>query len=285
MSAESRSNNSYHTKRVAAIHDISGFGRCALTVVIPIISAMGIQTVPMPTAVLSTHTGGFSDFSFLDLGEQMKEFFAHWKQLGLTFDAIYSGFLGSSAQFDTVYEFIKYFKRDGTTVLVDPVLGDNGEAYATITPEMIDRMRSLITEADVITPNVTEAHFLLDMPYGERSESEVLEMAAMLSKLGPKHIVITGWEDSASSSVGSICYSAEHGTPTCHRCKTVNASYPGTGDVFASVLLGKLMSGNDLDTATEFASHFVCSLIADTAKAGTPPREGVLIERSLGKLM
>lgn len=273
-------------KRAAAIHDLSGFGRCALTVVIPVLSAMGIQTVPMPTAVLSTHTGGFSDFSFLDLSEQMKSFLSHWKKLGIEFDAIYTGFLGSEVQFDIVHRFIEQFKRPETMVLIDPVLGDDGTAYATITPEMIENMKELIKAADIITPNITEAHFLLDMPFGDRSENEVFSMIERLSALGPSKVVITGWRDPASNKIGSICFDSLHNSHPENHCQgAVEASYPGTGDIFASLLLGKLMNGSSLGKASEFASEFVRELILDTLSAGTPAREGVLLEKSLKKLI
>ncbi|MEE4604208.1 MAG: pyridoxamine kinase, partial [Desulfobacteraceae bacterium] len=150
--------------RTAAIHDLSGFGRASLTVVIPILSCMGVQVCPLPTAVLSTHTGGFEGFSFKDLTATMEDIVAHWQQLDVDFDAIYSGFLGSPQQEAIVAGFIDTFSRPDQLVLVDPVMGDNGKPYTTMTPEMIRGMRSLIAKADVITPNFTEAAFLLDEP-------------------------------------------------------------------------------------------------------------------------
>ena len=155
------------TPRVAAIHDMSGFGRCSLTVAIPVLSAMGVQCCPLPTAFLSTHTGGFQGFTFLDMTEEMPRVAEHWKSLGLTFSAIYSGFLGSERQIGIVADFIREFRTPGTVVVVDPVMGDDGQAYQTYTPAMCGGMARLAELADVITPNATEAAFLLGLDYRE----------------------------------------------------------------------------------------------------------------------
>ena len=153
------------TPRAAAIHDLSGFGRCSLTVAIPILSAMGVQCCPLPTAFLSTHTGGFEGFTFLDMTREMPKVTAHWQSLDLRFDAIYSGFLGSARQIGVVEDFIYTFRRKNTIVVIDPVMGDDGRAYQTYTAEMCEGMCRLSALADVITPNLTEAAFLLGRPY------------------------------------------------------------------------------------------------------------------------
>lgn len=149
--------------RVAALHDLSCFGRCALTVVLPTLSAMGVQTVPLPTALLSTHTGGFVSPYFADLTPEMEKISAHWQTIDLTFDAIYTGFLGSAEQIDVVEQFLTRFRREAL-VLIDPVMGDNGVLYSTYTPEMAGRMQELCAHADLITPNLTEACFCADCP-------------------------------------------------------------------------------------------------------------------------
>ena len=154
------------TPRVTAIHDMSGFGRCSLTVALPILSAMGVQCCPLPTAFLSTHTGGFEGFTFLDMTDEMPKIARHWKSLGLRFDAVYSGFLGSARQIGMVADFIRDFRGDGV-VVVDPVMGDGGAVYRTYTPEMCAGTARLAEQADVITPNLTEAALLLGIPYGE----------------------------------------------------------------------------------------------------------------------
>ena len=147
-------------KRVAAIHDLSGFGRASLTVVIPILSTMGVQVCPLPTAVLSTHSK-FEDFHFIDLTGEMSDYIRHWKQLGISFDAVYSGFLGSPRQIDIVTDFIDHFSQQDQLVIVDPVLGDNGALYGPLNKDMVTEMQSLIKQADIITPNITEASLLL----------------------------------------------------------------------------------------------------------------------------
>ena len=149
------------TPRVAAIHDLSGFGRCSLTVAIPILSAMGLQCCPVPTAFLSTHTGGFQGFTFLDMTDELPKITEHWKSLNLHFASVYSGFLGSERQIDLVSQFIHTFRAPGTIVVVDPVMGDDGRAYQTCTPALCAGMARLADAADVITPNLTEAAFLL----------------------------------------------------------------------------------------------------------------------------
>src|SRR6056297_276549 len=148
--------------KVAAIHDLSGFGRGSLTTVIEVLATMGIQPCPLPTAILSTHTGGFKDYKFIDLTDELPEYIDHWNSLNLKFDAIYSGFLGSTKQVEIVIDFIKRFKREEQYVIIDPVLGDNGQTYDTFGLEMVEKMRSLVKQADIITPNITEAQFLLN---------------------------------------------------------------------------------------------------------------------------
>ena len=156
------------TPRVAAIHDMSGFGRCSLTVAIPVLSAMGVQCCPLPTAFLSTHTGGFTGFTFLDMTEEMPKIAAHWQSLNLRFDAIYSGFLASERQIGIVSDFVRTFRRPDTLVVIDPVMGDDGKAYQTYTPALCSGMARLAELADVITPNLTEAAFLLGRSYDHR---------------------------------------------------------------------------------------------------------------------
>lgn len=275
--------------KTAAIHDLSCFGRCALTVVIPVLSAMGIQTVPLPTALLSTHTGGFNGFSFLDLTEQMEMISEHWSELDLKFDAIYSGFLGSEDQVDIVKRFIERFRSKDTIVLVDPVMGDNGVLYKTMTTGICGKMRELTNYADIITPNMTEAFFLLDIPVSEHSmhtEELVNDMLYRLSEYTSK-VVITGvrLKNLNEEFTGTASYDRASGIPVLYNRKTVNKHYPGTGDIFASVLLGNMISGMNLTDSAKIASDFVYEVIADTARFDLPGRNGVLLEKNLYKLM
>lgn len=269
--------------RVAALHDISGFGRCALSVISPILSAMGVQVCPVPTAVLSTHTGGFSDFSFVDLTASMKETLCHYDSLGLQFDAIYSGFLGSVEQIEVVQDYISTFRRPDNIMLVDPVFADDGQLYETMTPLLVERMRKLICHADLITPNITEAAFLLEQSLPATLHKEQAEeMAHRLSQFGPRISVVTGvrFED-RPHCISSVVFDRQ--TETCFTVDQteVQESYPGTGDVFASVLLGGLLQGNSIQKAMSKAAEFVYRVTELAFQQQNPPREGLPIEALL----
>lgn len=279
-------------QRVAAIHDLSGFGRTSLTVVIPVISAMGIQVCPMPTAVLSTHTSIFTDYSFIDLTGEMRRFLEHWTSLGIKFDAVYSGFLASVEQMDLVAATIeRCMEADGCAV-IDPVLGDNGQLDPTMTPEMVEGMRGLIGKADVITPNFTEASFLLGEAYVPSiSARRLKEWLVRLSQMGPKRVVITsaplngpnGRPDSAN--ISAVGY--ERASDSFWQVKRpyVPVQYPGTGDTFASVLTGALLQGDILPLAMERAVQFVTAGIRAAYGHNTPVREGILLEQALPLLV
>lgn len=266
--------------RVVAIHDLSGFGRCSLSVILPTLSAMGVQVCPVPTAVLSTHTGGFGEVEIRDLTDYILPCLKHYKRLDLNFDCIYSGFLGSVDQIDHCLEFFRAFP-DALTV-VDPVMGDNGKPYRTNTPQMRSRMRELVQKADIITPNLTEAHMLLQSEYSfdPLSRSMAKSMLVRLSELGPKNVVITG-VPLASGEMANIGYDQERNSFWLVVCDYVPASYPGTGDIFASVLTGAYLSGDSLPMAMDRASHFVEIAIKTTFSYGTDSRYGVMLESAL----
>ncbi|MBE6596573.1 MAG: pyridoxamine kinase [Ruminococcaceae bacterium] len=276
--------------RIAALHDLSCFGRCALTVILPALSAMGTQVVPLPTALLSSHTGGFTDLYFKDLTEQMREISDHFERLELKFDAIYTGFLGSEEQIDLVSDFINKFSDSGTLRLVDPVMGDDGEVYSTYTEGMCRRMAELCRHADLITPNLTEACILAGVEYkdtSDMSESEAFEYADGLRReleLGHRTVVITGISHSKDSfgTYGFCPDTMPKGY--MYSVKKVKRSYPGTGDLFASVLLGALMAGADLCEAMRVASDHIRRVMEYSRGFDTPPREGVAFESFLGEL-
>ena len=273
------------TPRVAAIHDMSGFGRCSLTVAIPILSAMGIQCCPLPTAFLSTHTGGFEGFTFLDMTDELPKVAAHWKSLGLGFQAVYSGFLGSERQIVIVEEFLRDFRGADTIVVIDPVMGDHGAVYQTYTPAMCAGMARLAELADVITPNLTEAALLLDIPYGELpvGEAGCREIVERLSLDGRRSVVLTG-ASTAPELTGAMCFDAKTGRTEAVQTRRVPQEFHGTGDVFASVLTGALVQGASLPDAVRQAVDFVRACAERTAKAGIPMREGVEFEPLLGLL-
>lgn len=273
------------TPRVAAIHDMSGFGRCSLTVAIPVLSAMGLQCCPLPTAFLSTHTGGFEGFSFLDMTDEMPRVADHWKTMDMDFKCIYSGFLGSERQIEIVSEFIRDFRQKDTLVVVDPVMGDHGAVYQTYTPAMCEGMVHLAEQADVIVPNLTEAALLLGIPYEElpTGEAGCREIVERLSLNGRRSVVLTG-ASAAPDLTGAMCFDAKSGQTESIQVSRVPREFYGTGDVFASVLAGALVKGTDLPEATRQAVDFVRACAERTAEQNLPIREGVDFEPLLGLL-
>ena len=273
------------TPRVAAIHDMSGFGRCSLTVAIPVLSAMGLQCCPLPTAFLSTHTGGFQGFSFLDMTDEMPRATEHWKTLDLGFECIYSGFLGSERQIQIVSDFIRDFREPNTVVVVDPVMGDHGKLYQTYTPAMCEGMVHLAEQADVIVPNLTEAALLLGVPYEELPEGEdgCREIVERLSLDGRRSVVLTG-ASTAPDLTGAMCFDVKTGRTKSVQVRRIPREFYGTGDVFASVLSGALVRGQPLAVAVRQAVDFVRACAERTAEQNLPIREGVDFEPLLGLL-
>lgn len=276
-------------KKVAAIHDLSGYGRSSLTSIIPILSSMKLQVCPVPTAVLSTHTGGFEGFSFLDLTDYMEQHIAHWKKLGLEFDCIYSGFLGSPRQIKIVADFVDFFGHKNNLTVIDPVLGDNGRLYGTMGKEMVEEMKKLIGKADIITPNFTEVTFLLDKEYKkEISEAEIKQWLIELAAMGPKIVIATSVPDEDSHSTDRktnvVAYDRENDVFWKVSCKYIPASYPGTGDAYTSVVIGSLLQGDSLPIAIERGVQFITQCILASYGFKYPNREGVLIERMLDVL-
>lgn len=277
-------------KRVAAIHDLSCFGRCALTVISPTLSAMGAQVVPVPTCLLSTHTGGFTDMYFEDHTEAIESIAKHFSSLGLSFDSIYTGFLGSYAQIEHVDSFITEFAKKDTLVLVDPVMGDGGRLYSTYTDELMNGMEKLCKKADIITPNLTEACFLTKTEYRDTytmNEKELStfadELCKKLSDTGAKRTVITGLR--AGDDKLCVCgKNNESDSFFTYVFPRVDKDYPGTGDLFASVLLGALLRNEDFENSVRLAADFTGRVMRYSARFGTPEREGVAFEAFLGEL-
>ncbi len=278
--------------RVAALHDLSCFGRCALTVIIPALSASGIHTIPVPTALLSTHTGGFSGMHFRDLDDSIGDIARHFGELGLDFDAIYTGFLGSERQVRTVEDFIDKTADENTLIFVDPVMGDDGKLYSACFPELVAEMRRLCARADIITPNLTEACLMTDTKYPDLSELSAEEAEAAISAIAEKiknftsaECVITGIH--FCDGVGTYCFGKMHSE------RARRNDYPGTGDLFASVMLayilksGKPFDSEILQKSAEYASRFTAEVIDYSLRYGDaePRRDGVLLEGCLGKLV
>lgn len=270
------------TPRIAAIHDLSCFGRCSLTIALPVLSAMGCQCCPLPTALLSAHTG-FPGNTFLDLAAEMGRIAEHWAAMDLQFDAIYSGFLGSADQVDTVARFFDTFKKSDTAVIVDPVMGDHGTAYRTCTPELCRGMRVLAENSDVITPNLTEAALLLDRPYEEIRQADAYEVVRRLSLGGRRSVVLTGYS-SEPGQTGTLCFDRDSGESKAVQTPREPQDFSGTGDLFASVLAGGVAKGVPLFQATQAAADFVRDCIARTLAEGLTEQDGVDFEPLLGQL-
>lgn len=274
-------------KKVAAIHDISGIGKCSLTVVLPVLSAAGLQACPVPTAVLSSHTGGFEGIARQDLTSLLPAYIRQWKQLGLRFDALYSGYLASAAQVENIEDLFDGFHVPGSTLaLVDPVLGDGGRLYESCTPELVNGMIRLCQKADLIVPNMTEAALLLGEKYkdGPYTRTFIEKLLYRLSGLGPRRVVLTGvWF--SPELLGAAGLDADTGLVTYAFSRRVAGRYFGTGDLFASILLSGLLNGMNLKNAMQLAVDFTCSSIRRTKDAGDDPRFGVNFESGLPGLM
>lgn len=270
-------------KRVAAIHDLSGFGRCSLSVILPTLSAMGVQVCPVPTAVFSTHTGGLGEVEFRDLTDFILPCLEHYKRLELEFECVYSGFLGSEEQIDHCLSFFSTYSD--ALAVVDPVMGDHGAPYRTYTKKMRERMTELVRVADVITPNLTEACMLLKLPFLNEglTRTQARSILVKLSDLGPNYILITG-APMATGIIANIGYDKQNNSFWIVPCDYVPVSYPGTGDIFASVLTGGFLTGDSLPIAMGRATYFAERCIKTTFSYSSDTRHGVMLEKELALL-
>lgn len=270
-------------KRVAAIHDLSGVGRCSLSVIFPTMSVMGIQVCAVPTALLSTHTNGFGDVVLKDMTEYIPEALKHYISSEITFDCIYSGFLASQAQVSHCLEFMDSYKS--ALRVVDPVMGDGGKRYRTYTEDLCSGMKELVAAADIITPNLTEASILLGAQYPTTPLTvfDVKQTLVKLSAIGPKTVVITGVV-MADGKVCNVGFDSEHNAFWRVPYEMIPKNYPGTGDIFASVLTGGILLGDSLPIAMSRATSFCEYAIKTTFGYGAPTREGVLLEKCLPML-
>lgn len=262
-----------------AVHDLSGVGRCALTVVIPVLSVMGVQVCPAPTAILSTHTGGFTGIASRDLTELLPAYLGHWETLPLPVDAIYTGYLGASAQAETVLSYVG--AHPGALFVCDPVMGDEGAMYQAVPKDMPREMKRLAARADVITPNMTEVALLTDTPYQKDAmrETEIERMMDALLALGALSAVVTSAP--APGGLINVCKSRGDKKSTRVPFRRLGVHYPGTGDLFTSVLTGALMTGAALPAAVRRATEYVYAAVEYTMACGTPPRMGVQLEKTL----
>ena len=272
-------------RQLAAVHDLSGVGRTSLSVVIPILSTMGVKVCSLPTAVLSSHSR-YEGFHFTDLIDQMKPIIEHWKQLGIAFDAVYSGFLGSHRQVSIVEEVIDTLCRDQSMVVTDPVLGDNGMLYSSVNKEMVAEMRRLIRKADIITPNLTEAALLLGESYPEETgEVKMKEWLLRLSEAGPGVVVITSVPQTGECKRFSVmAYNRRENRFWRVPIDYVPADFPGTGDCFTSVLTGAMLQGDSLPVALDRAVNFISYGVRATLGYTYDQNQGIILERILNRL-
>ncbi|MBQ3258973.1 MAG: pyridoxamine kinase [Clostridia bacterium] len=273
-------------KRIVTVQDISCVGKCSLTVALPIISAMGIEAAVLPTAVLSAHTAFKHGFTFRDLTSDITAICDHWKREKIRFDAIYTGYLGSFEQLDLMSQFIDDFKAEDTLVFIDPVMGDHGKLYSGFTPEFAKAMARLCSKADIIVPNMTEASFMLGLPYiGEGyDKSYVQDILRKLTSLGAKCAVLTGVSFEVGK-IGVMAYDAVNDRFFEYYNDLIGASYHGTGDVFASTCVGALINGKDLQTALQIAADYTAESIRLTEDEPEHNWYGVNFEQAIPYLL
>ena len=271
-------------KRVLTIQDISCLGKCSITVALPIISAMGVETVILPTAVLSTHTM-FKDFTVKDLTDQLVPITEHWKKENVKFDAIYTGYLGSAEEIEIAKKIFDDFGSEDTLIFIDPVMADNGKLYPAFDLEYAKLNAGLCGKADIIVPNITEACFMTDTEYREEyDEDYVLGLLDKLAKLGAKKVVLTGIGLSEGKT-GVYGIDTVTGDKIIYQNDRVDASYHGTGDIFASVAVGAVMRGLTLNDAFKVAADYTAKTIEATLKNPAEPWYGVDFETTIPDLV
>jgi pyridoxine kinase len=268
-------------RKAAVINDFTSFGRCSLAVTIPILSAMRVQCCPVPTAFFTNHTG-FDSFAWTDNTPHLDEYIAEWRKLGLRFDAIQTGFLGSREQVAFVHRFIAEFKTPGTIACIDPVMGDYGRLYPTYDLDRAESMRSFLDVADILTPNLTEACFLADEPYRtDFTDAELDSLCARLSERNGSKVVVSGIP--RGDALVNFIY--ERGRPhSLHAEPKIGGDRSGTGDVFASVILADAVNCIDFAASVRKASAFTAKAVRRTVEMGLPPKDGLAIEEVLGEL-
>ena len=272
-------------KRILTVQDISCVGKCSLTVALPVISTFGIETSVLPTAVLSTHTM-FKGFTFRDLTNDLEKISEHWKKEEITFDALYTGYLGSIKQIEICEKLFNDYKTSDNFILVDPVMADNGKLYPGFTQEYADKMSKLCSKADVIVPNLTEASYMLHTPYVEKGYDEeyVRLMLRNLCKLGSKMAILTGISFT-DNQLGVYAYDSRTDKYYSYFNKKIPVTFHGTGDIFASALCGALTKFGDTQKALEIAVDFTVECIDVTVKNGVKTWYGVEFEYALPYLM
>ena len=271
-------------KRVLTIQDISCLGKCSLTIALPVISALGAETVILPTAVLSTHTM-FRNFTCKDLSDQIEPIAAHWKSEGVAFDAIYTGYLGTAEQVDQIKELFRNFRGEDTVIIVDPVMAENGKLYPAFDMDYVKKNAELCAEADIIVPNITEASLMTGMEYREEyDESYVKELLARLNELGAGISVLTG-VSLEKGKTGVMGYERETGEYYIYQNRRIDAAYHGTGDLFSSTCVGQILRGLNWRDAMRIAADYTAHTIEVTLQNPDKPWYGVDFEATIPELL
>ncbi len=268
-------------KKIAAINDLSGIGRCSLSVALPIISALKIQCCPFPTSILSSQTG-YPKFTFLDLTNEMTNYYKVWKDLNVNFDCIYIGFLGSTAQIDIVSNFIK--ENPNTFIVVDPIMGDDGALYPIFDEESCLKIKELVKLSNLTTPNLTEACFLTgrDITKHDFTRNEIIEIAKDISKLGPDKVIITGILE--GDNISNMSYDKTTDKIFFTSIKYNHCSYSGTGDIFTSILCAMICRGFDLVYCVDTATNYIYKVVEYSAKFNNDRNDGIRFEQFLNDL-
>ncbi len=250
-------------KKIVSVQDISCYGQCSLTVALPVLSAYGIETAILPSSILSTHTGGFKNFTVFDLTEEMPRIVNHWKEENIKFDAVYTGYIGDSRQFDLIKD-MRSLLSDGGLMLVDPAMADYGKLYVALNDEIVKGMRKLVESADVIVPNLTEAAFLLDEEYRDDfNRDDIIAMAKKLSAMGPATVIMTG-VSLDKDHIGALAYDKASDSITEYYAEKMTQNYHGTGDIFSSVVFANILNGQSLYDSIKDACEFVVKCIKNT---------------------
>ncbi len=269
-------------KKVLTIQDISCFGQCSLTVAIPIISACGIETCPLPSAVLSTHTGGFTGYTFRDLTDDMPAIREHWVKENVKFDAIYTGYLGSTKQIDIVKTFFDTCANENCLKIVDPAMADNGKLYYGFDMAFVEQMKSLCSVADYVVPNITEAAFLTGVEYKTEYDEQYIDtLVVKLTELGAKAVILTGVSYSADKT-GVLVY--ENGEKKYYEHEKITKGCHGTGDIYASALVGSMVRGKSAYDSARIAADYTVDCIKNT-QDDPDHWYGARFEPSLSKLI
>lgn len=278
-------------KKIAVINDLSGFGKCSLTAAIPVISVMGVQPCPLPTAILSAQTA-YPSYFLDDYTDKMENFRREWEKQGVRFDGIYTGFVASETQIEHILRFLETFRKKDTFLLVDPVMGDDGNKYDLFTEGLLGRMKELTAMADVITPNLTEFCLLAGGDYqavrelsGNLLTETLWQMAHRILRQGPKTVIITGiyFTDQEGEKIGNLIVTGKKADMIAF--PHIGRSFSGTGDLFASIIAGGMARGDRIETLCRLAGEFTWKAVQDSVKAGTEDIGGTEFERHLGMLL